>query len=73
VDPGAIASFWPAWLMLLWGVFLGIHGLNVWARKPFLEIKPDPARGLAVRPSGPNRRVHRQSSQSKACVPFSSC
>ena len=30
-DARALAPFWPAWLMLLWGVVLGIHGLYVWA------------------------------------------
>ena len=40
VDPLALTSFWPAWLMLLWGVVLGIHGLYVWARKPVLEMEP---------------------------------
>jgi len=53
VDPHALASFWPAWLMLLWGVMLGIHGLYVWARKPVVEIEtPRPASwrfGRAVR------------------------
>jgi H+/Cl- antiporter ClcA len=39
VDPRALASFWPAWLMLLWGVVLGIHGLYVWAHKPVVEIE----------------------------------
>lgn len=28
------AGFWPAWLMLLWGVLLGAHALYVWARRP---------------------------------------
>ena len=39
VDPRVFASFWPVWLMLLWGVVLGIHGLYVWARKPIVEIE----------------------------------
>jgi hypothetical protein len=39
VDPRVFASFWPVWLMLLWGVVLGIHGLYVWARKPIVEIQ----------------------------------
>jgi class 3 adenylate cyclase len=37
VDPRALLSFWPGWLMLLWGAVLGIHGLYVWARKPIVE------------------------------------
>jgi class 3 adenylate cyclase len=53
VDPRALASFWPGWLMLLWSVVLGMHGLYVWARKPVLEIEePRPASwryGRAVR------------------------
>lgn len=53
VDPRALASFWPAWLMLLWGVVLGIHGLYVWAHKPVIEIEaPRPVSwrfGRAVR------------------------
>jgi len=53
VDPRALASFWPGWLMLVWGVVLGIHGLYVWARKPVVEIEaPRPASwrfGRAVR------------------------
>jgi class 3 adenylate cyclase len=53
VDPRALASFWPAWLMLLWGVVLGIHGLYVWAHKPVVEIEtPRPVSwrfGRAVR------------------------
>jgi class 3 adenylate cyclase len=48
-----VASFWPGWMMLLWGVVLGIHGLYVWARKPVLEVEtPRPASwrfGRAVR------------------------
>jgi len=39
VDPRVFASFWPVWLVLLWGVVLGIHGLYVWARKPVVEIE----------------------------------
>jgi class 3 adenylate cyclase len=52
VDPQDLASFWPVWLMLLWGVFLGIHGLYVWSRKPIVEIEPAPVgwrTGRAVR------------------------
>lgn len=52
-DARALASFWPAWLMLLWGVVLGIHGLYVWAHKPVVEIEaPRPVSwrfGRAVR------------------------
>lgn len=44
VDRRALASFWPAWLIPLWGVVLGIHGLHVWAREPVLELEaPRPA------------------------------
>ena len=52
VDPRDLASFWPVWLMLLWGVVLGIHGLFVWSRKPIVEIEPAPVSwrtGRAVR------------------------
>lgn len=52
VDPRDLASFWPIWLMLPWGVFLGIHGLYVWSRKPIVEIEPAPLSwrtGRAVR------------------------
>jgi class 3 adenylate cyclase len=52
VDPSDLASFWPIWLMLLWGVILGIHGLYVWSRKPIVEIEPAPVSwrtGRAVR------------------------
>jgi class 3 adenylate cyclase len=52
VDPRDLASFWPVWLMLLWGVFLGVHGLYVWSRKPIVEIDPAPVSwrtGRAVR------------------------
>jgi class 3 adenylate cyclase len=52
LDPRAL-SFWPGWLILLWGVVLGIHGLVVWARKPVEEVEtPRPASwrfGRAVR------------------------
>jgi class 3 adenylate cyclase len=40
VDPRALASFWPAWLILLWGGALGVHGLFVWARKPVIDVEP---------------------------------
>ncbi|HJS26637.1 MAG TPA: adenylate/guanylate cyclase domain-containing protein [Actinomycetota bacterium] len=52
IDPRDLASFWPVWLMLLWGVFLGIHGLYVWSRKPIVEVEPAPVSwrtGRAVR------------------------
>jgi class 3 adenylate cyclase len=52
VDPRDLASFWPVWLMLLWGIVLGIHGLYVWSRKPIVEIEPAPVSwrtGRAVR------------------------
>lgn len=39
IDPRALASFWPAWLILLWAAALGVHGLFVWARKP-LDVEP---------------------------------
>lgn len=46
-------KLWPGWMMLLWGVVLGIHGLYVWARKRVLEIEaPRPVSwrfGRAVR------------------------
>lgn len=53
IDPRALATFWPAWLMLTWGVLLGIHGLYVWAHKPVVEVEdPGPfgwRTGRAVR------------------------
>lgn len=52
VDPTDLASFWPVWLMLLWGLILGIHGLYVWSRKPIVEVDPAPVSwrtGRAVR------------------------
>ncbi|MGH2630342.1 MAG: adenylate/guanylate cyclase domain-containing protein [Actinomycetota bacterium] len=42
VDPRAIESFWPGWLLLLWGVILAVHGLYVWARKPVVEVETPP-------------------------------
>jgi hypothetical protein len=39
LDLRELSSFWRAWLMLVWGVGLGIHGLYVWARKPVTEIE----------------------------------
>lgn len=41
-DLRAIDSFWPGWLMLVWAVPLGIHGLYVWARKPVVEVEAAP-------------------------------
>jgi class 3 adenylate cyclase len=53
IDPAVLATFWPAWLMLTWGVLLAVHGLYVWARKPVVEIEdPGPfgrRTGRAVR------------------------
>jgi class 3 adenylate cyclase len=53
LDLRELSSSWPAWLMLVWGVGLGIHGLYVWARKPVTEIEaPRPVSfrfGRAVR------------------------
>jgi class 3 adenylate cyclase len=53
VDPRLLATFWPGWLMLVWGVVLAIHGVYVWARKPVVEIEdPGPfgwRRGRGVR------------------------
>jgi len=40
VDPRVLESFWPIWLMLLWGAILGIHGLYVWSRKPLVDVPP---------------------------------
>jgi class 3 adenylate cyclase len=40
VDPRVLESFWPVWLMLLWGAILGIHGLYVWSRKPLVDVPP---------------------------------
>jgi class 3 adenylate cyclase len=47
IDPAALSSFWPAWLMALWGPVLGLHGLYVWARKPVVEVEP--ARPVSLR------------------------
>lgn len=52
VDPRDLASFWPVWLMLFWGVLLAIHGLYVWSRKPIVEVEAAPVSwrtGRAVR------------------------
>jgi len=53
IDPRALATFWPAWLILTWGALLGIRGLSVWAHKPVVEIEdPGPfgwRSGRAVR------------------------
>jgi class 3 adenylate cyclase len=32
--PEVAPDFWPGWLMLMWGTFLGVHALYVWARRP---------------------------------------
>jgi class 3 adenylate cyclase len=53
IDRRALATFWPAWLLLVWGVVLAVHGLYVWARKPVVEVEdPGPfgwRAGRAVR------------------------
>jgi len=53
IDPRALATFWPAWLILTWGALVGIRGLYVWAHKPVVEIEdPGPfgwRSGRAVR------------------------
>lgn len=47
VDPRALSTFWPGYLILLWGVLLGIHGLYVWARKPVTDV--DAPRPVSLR------------------------
>jgi class 3 adenylate cyclase len=53
IDPKALATFWPGWLLITWGVVLGIHGVYVWSRKPVVEVEdPGPfgwRRGRGVR------------------------
>lgn len=53
IDPRALETFWPAWLLLGWGVLLAIHGVYVWAHKPIVEVEdPGPfgrRAGRAVR------------------------
>lgn len=55
VDPSALTSFWPGWILIVWGVVLGIHGLSVWARKPVVE--PEHAGALPWRPGRGVRTV----------------
>ncbi len=49
-DAEATAFFWPIWLMLVWGVCLGIHVFYVVARKPQLQMAVEAATGGRVDP-----------------------
>jgi class 3 adenylate cyclase len=40
VDPRVLESFWPIWLMLVWGAILGVHGVYVWSHKPLVDVPP---------------------------------
>ncbi len=52
VDAEALKSFWPIWVMLPWGVLLGIHISYVVARKPPRTVDAPGAPGFLSPKSG---------------------